>query len=79
MEPRFHAVSVDVQYGKAVTFDSYSRKSTFQNYDPGGYIDHAVEYDKGIMREHVMASASFPVYFDYEIVDGHNSGSYSHK
>jgi predicted acylesterase/phospholipase RssA len=71
MEPRFLAVSVDVQYGKAVTFDSYSRKSTFQTYDPdkGGYIDHTVEYDKGIMAEHVMASASFPVYFDYEILD----------
>jgi NTE family protein len=71
-EPRFLAVSVDVQYGKAVTFDSYSRKSTFQTYDVdrGGYINCAIEYDKGIMPEHVMASASFPVYFDYEIVDG---------
>jgi NTE family protein len=71
-EPRFLAVSVDVQHGKAVTFDSYSRNSTFQVYDPqrSDYIDHIVNYDKGIMPEHVMASASFPLYFDYEVVDG---------
>jgi NTE family protein len=37
-EPRFLAVSVDVQHGKAVTFDSYSRKSTFQAYDPDSNI-----------------------------------------
>jgi NTE family protein len=71
-EPRFLAVSVDVQHGKAVTFDSYSSKSTFQAYDPdtGEYKDHLIEYDEGIMAEHIMASASFPVYFDYEMVDG---------
>jgi NTE family protein len=71
-EPRFLAVSVDVQHAKAVTFDSYSKKSVFQAYNPdtGHYKDHIVNYDKGIMPEHVMASASFPVYFDYEVVDG---------
>ena len=71
-EPRFLAVSVDVQNAKAVTFDSYSKKSVFQAYNPhtGHYEDHTVNYDKGIMPEHVMASASFPVYFDYELVDG---------
>ena len=44
----------------------------FQAYDPdaGEYVDHTVKYDKGIMIEHLMASASFPVYFDYEVVDG---------
>jgi NTE family protein len=71
-EPRFLAVSADVQQGKAVTFDSYSKKSTFQAYDPNAqdYKEYTVEYDKGIMPEHVMASASFPVYFDYEVIDG---------
>ena len=71
-EPRFLAVSIDVQHGKAITFDSYSKKSTFQAYDTGirGYKDYTVKYGKGIMLEHVMASASFPVYFDYEVVDG---------
>ena len=70
-QPRFLAVSVDVQHGKAVTFDSYSRKSIFQSYDPDtrDYKDNTVEYEKGIMIEHIMASASFPVYFDYEVVD----------
>jgi predicted acylesterase/phospholipase RssA len=73
-EPRFLAVSVDVQHGKAVTFDSYSKSSTFRAYDPqtSDYKEHIVNYDKGIMPEHVMASASFPVYFDYELVDGRN-------
>lgn len=71
-EPRFLAISVDVQHGKAVTFDSYSKKSTFQAYDPEtrDYKSYTVEYENGIMTEHVMASASFPVYFDYELVDG---------
>ena len=71
-QPRFLSVSVDVQHGKPVTFDSYSKKSTFQSYDPDtrDYKDHVIKYDKGIMIEHVMASASFPVYFDYEEVDG---------
>jgi len=65
---------VDVQHGKAVTFDSYSTNSTFQAYNPdtGHYEDHTVSYDNGIMPEHVMASASFPVYFNYEVVDGRN-------
>jgi NTE family protein len=73
-EPRFLAVSVDVQHGKAVTFDSYSRSSTFQAYDPqaGDYKEHTVSYEDGIMPEHVIASASFPVYFNYEVVDGRN-------
>ena len=73
-EPRFLAVTVDVQHGKAVTFDSYSRNSTFQAYDPQtrDYKEHIVNYDKGIMPEHVMASASFPIYFDYQVVDGRN-------
>jgi NTE family protein len=71
-EPRLLAVCVDVQHGKAVTFDSYSKKSNFQANDPdaGEYVDHTVKYDRGIMVEHLMASASFPVYFDYEVVDG---------
>lgn len=71
-EPRFLAVSVDVQHGKPVTFDSYSRSSTFQAYDPqgGDYKEHTVNYENGIKPEHVMASASFPVYFNYEVVDG---------
>ena len=73
-EPRFLAISVDLQHAKAVTFDSYSKKSVFQAYNPdnGNYEELTVNYDKGIMPEHVMASASFPVYFNYEVVDGRN-------
>jgi NTE family protein len=73
-EPRLLAVSVDVQHGKAVTFDSYSKKSAFQSYDQDtrDYEDYIVQYENGIMVEHIMASASFPLFFDYEKVDGRN-------
>ena len=72
-EPRFLAVSVDVQQGKPVTFDSYLLKSVLDSYDPdlSKNVDDIIQYDEGIMKEHVMASASFPLYFDYEEVDGH--------
>ena len=71
-EPRFLAISTDVQQGKAVTFDSYSTKSTFESYDPDllDNKEYTIEYDNGLMEEHIMASASFPLYFDYEQVDG---------
>jgi NTE family protein len=71
-EPRFLAVGVDVQQGKPITFDSYQRKSILESYDPDSskYEEKVIKYDMGIMKEHIMASASFPLYFDYEEVDG---------
>ncbi len=71
-EPRLLAISVDIQHGEPVTFDSYSNKSTFQSYDPDSlsYKEHSIVYDKGIMSDHIMASASFPLYFDYQMIDG---------
>ena len=40
----------------------YSKKSTFESYDPDSskYEESVIKYDIGIMKEHVMASASFP-------------------
>src|SRR5919106_926025 len=35
MEPRLLAISVDVEEGETVTFDSYVRKSEYGNYKPG--------------------------------------------
>lgn len=50
-EPRLITVTVDVEEGNAVTFDSYTQES--------------------IDIKRVMASGSFPVYFDYEEINGH--------
>ena len=50
-EPRLITVTVDVEEGNAVTFDSYTQES--------------------IDIKRVMASGSFPVYFDYEQINGH--------
>ena len=64
MEPRLLAVSVDVEEGETVTFDSYpkedgTRKSTYER---------TIKYDKGIMVEHILASASVPEHYDYTLV-----------
>lgn len=72
-EPRFLAVSVDVKLGRAVTFDSYSNVSRFESYyDPKiqKSREYVINYEQGIMPEHVMASASYPVFFDYQPVNG---------
>jgi NTE family protein len=77
-EPRLLAISVDVEEGETVTFDSYvkeketnTRKSEYGDYKPGdnGKIyERVIKYDKGIMVEHIMASASVPEYYDYTLV-----------
>lgn len=72
-EPRLIVVSVDVALGQAVAFDSYpredgSRKTEYGKYDEQSdtFEQHTINYDEGIRIEHIMASASFPVFFDYE-------------
>jgi NTE family protein len=87
-QPRLLMVSVDVQTGSILTFDSYAkegkvniRKSEYKDYakKEGGGADEeagdevsahkggkiAITYDDGIMAEHVMASSSVPVHYDY--------------
>ena len=59
-EPRLLAISVDVEEGETVTFDSYTGKSE--------YGDRTIKYDKGIMVEHILASASVPEHYDYTLV-----------
>ena len=73
MEPRLLAISVDVEEGETVTFDSYVRKSEYGNYKPGtdrknGTYERTIKYDKGIMVEHILASASVPEHYDYTLV-----------
>jgi NTE family protein len=79
-EPRLLAISVDVEEGETVTFDSYvkekkpvTRKSEYGDYEPGdngkkGKYERTIKYDKGIMPEHIIASASVPEHYDYTLV-----------
>jgi NTE family protein len=56
---RFLLVTVDVRTGDAVTFDSY-------NDDVKYHDDRSTIYnDNGIMVEHVLATGTFPEFFDY--------------
>ena len=72
-DPRFLLVTVDVQTGDAVTFDSYEKKergnSLVTNHHHSEYGDeqdkHIIFYDRGIEIEHVLASGTFPDFFDY--------------
>ena len=80
MEPRLLAISVDVEEGETVTFDSYvkdkdtkTRKSEYGDIKPGikgekGTYERTIKYDKGIMAEHILASASVPEHYDYTLV-----------
>jgi predicted acylesterase/phospholipase RssA len=74
-EPRLLLVSVDVKTGTTITFDSYSKTGEvngdhqsrvykYENYEDRRY-DFSISYDEGIMPEHLLASASVPVNFDY--------------
>lgn len=79
-EPRLIATSVDVEEGEIVAFDSYVkerdtgiRRSEYGDYKPGinekkDTYERTIRYDKGIMVEHIMASASVPEHYDYTLV-----------
>ena len=72
-EPRLLVVSVDVADGATVTFDSYSKESEYGRLNKGSYkpLKRVITYDKGIELKHVMASASIPLFYDYEIIQRH--------
>jgi NTE family protein len=77
-EPRLLLVSVDVQEGTAVVFDSYekedgTRKTEYGQYgsefaregnDGEGY-EHVISHNDGIEVDFVLASGSVPVNYDY--------------
>ncbi|HKI08524.1 MAG TPA: patatin-like phospholipase family protein [Nitrososphaeraceae archaeon] len=77
-QPRLILVAVDVAEGLPVTFDSYpkedgSRKTEYgkviQGEDDDLGFEHVIEYNDGITADHVIASGSFPVNFDYARLD----------
>jgi NTE family protein len=81
--PRLLLVSVDVQEGVTVTFDSYPKKdgSRKSQYGESGLefgdnveeeekgYNHIIRYDDGIKSDYVVASASVPVNYDYTIIE----------
>ena len=74
-QPRFLLVAVDVETGDAVTFDSYGKRESVKGLaDPSRHYSvygtdeqnkHVLIYDKGINIDHVLASGTFPNFFDY--------------
>jgi predicted acylesterase/phospholipase RssA len=75
-QPRLLTISVDVEEGETVVFDSYAKKdgNMFTQY---GYDEESkkfiqkIQYDKGLMIEHIIASASVPIHYDYTFVPIH--------
>jgi hypothetical protein len=58
-QPRFLQVTVAVQTGDAVTFDSYCDKALYHD-------NRSVIHNKdGIEIEHALATGTFPTFFDY--------------
>ena len=77
-EPRLLLVSLDVQEGAAVVFDSYGkengiRKTEYGRYGPefarrpdeGEGFEHVISHNDGIEVDFVLASGSVPVNYDY--------------
>jgi len=60
-------VAVDVEEGEQVTFDSHLPAVEF-GYDEEGKTNADIEYRQGIMAEHIVASASVPVHYDFALV-----------
>jgi NTE family protein len=76
-QPRLLMVSVDVESGAVLTFDSYKkrreneRKSKYEDYattkadGAEGREEVEIIYRDGILPEHVMASSSVPIHYRY--------------
>jgi NTE family protein len=77
-EPRLLLVSIDVQDGTAVVFDSYEKEDGTRKTEYGRYgpefaregnnhegFEHVIRYDDGIGVDFVLASGSVPVNYDY--------------
>jgi NTE family protein len=73
-QPRLILVAVDVADGLPATFDSYPKADGSRKTEYGRYVseedkeigfERVIRYDKGITSDHVMASGSYPVNFDY--------------
>lgn len=69
--PRLLLVAVDVQEGATVTFDSYSKETSYGEYDKVfDKYKYSVEYPTGLTIDHVLASASVPISYMYTQLKG---------
>jgi NTE family protein len=82
--PRLLLVAVDVADGIPITFDSYPKKDGTRKTEYGRFLsndreeigfEHIVHYDKGITSDHVIASGSFPVNFDFAKIEVESYGT----
>lgn len=77
-EPRLLLVSVDVQEGSTVVFDSYEKEDGTRKTEYGRYgpefargpndregFEHVISHNDGIEVDFVLASGSVPVNYDY--------------
>jgi predicted acylesterase/phospholipase RssA len=62
-QPRLLVVTVDVARGTTVTFDSYHKEED----DP----ENTLYEGDGITINHIMASGTLPVFYDFRILGGH--------
>lgn len=77
-QPRLILVAVDVASGLPVTFDSYPKEDGSRKTEYGNYIreqnrdvgfEFVMRYDDGINADHVIASGSLPVNFEYSTLE----------
>ena len=84
-EPRLLLVSIDVQDGTAVVFDSYKKEDGTRKTEYGRYgpeftrgrkdtegFEHVLRYNNGIGVDFVLASGSVPVNYDYTKLEVEN-------
>jgi NTE family protein len=73
-QPRLLLVAVDVAEGIPVTFDSHAKEDGSRKSEYGQFLKknekdplfkYTIRYDEGITADHVIASGSFPVNFEY--------------
>jgi NTE family protein len=81
-QPRLLLVSVDVQDGSVVTFDSYEKdksrntmESEYGEFIPDnkdrkkGHYKYKISYPNGIISDYVMASGSVPINYAYTTIN----------
>ena len=80
-EPRFLLVTVDVQSGDTVSFDSYFDKTEYDEYDEWKEVnrsqqehDHIISYPEGIKWDHLSTTFSMPDLFRFSTLYDERTG-----
>ena len=63
-EPRLLIISVDIDEGKTITFDSYHRKSEDSK-------KSVYDESDGITIDHIMTSGTIPIFYKFIEIGGH--------